>query len=206
MPHDPEQHEQDMDTTINRTALRRERVAAREALPAAEHAKKTAALIAHLRLFLGRRAPATLGFYWPIRAEPDCRPLVTELLLLGWRSCLPVIVDRAAAMTFHEWTPASHMVAGEHGIPTVADGRVLLPDVLLLPVNAFDAEGFRLGYGGGYFDRTLATLMPRPFAIGVGFELARIATIAPHAQDCRLDAVVTEAGIELFRGGEKNQR
>lgn len=206
MPHDKQRREQHQEAAINRATLRRERVAAREALPAAMHAKKTLALLEHLRNFLLQRAPATLGFYWPIRAEPDCRPLVVELLQQGWRACLPVIVDRTTAMTFHEWTPDSHMVAGEHGIPTVADGGELMPEVLLIPVNAFDVDGYRLGYGGGYFDRTLATLRPRPFALGVGFELARIASIAPHAQDHRLDAVVTEAGIELFRGNKEMRR
>ena len=206
MAHDDEQREQHAEAAINRAALRRERIAAREALPAAEHANKTGALLEHLGSFLYRRKPGTLGFYWPIRAEPDCRPLITQLLQQGWRACLPLIVDRAAAMTFQEWTPASRMTAGEHGIPTVAAGRELLPDVLLLPVNAFDAAGYRLGYGGGYFDRTLAALTPRPYSIGVGFELARVASIAPHAQDCRLDAVVTEVGIERFQGEEGTQR
>ena len=71
----------------------------------------------------------------------------------------------------------------------------MLPNIILLPLVAFDRQGFRLGYGGGYFDRTLAALVPRPLAIGVGFELARVADIRPQAHDLPLDAVVTEAGI-----------
>ena len=90
------------------------------------------------------------------------------------------------------------MTEGEHGIPTVEAGPEVSPKVLLLPVNAFDRKGFRLGYGGGYYDRTLAAMVPRPFVIGVGFELGRVDSIRPHAQDCAMDAVVTEAGAKFF--------
>ena len=90
------------------------------------------------------------------------------------------------------------MTVGRYGIPIPADGATLIPDVVLLPLVAFDARGFRLGYGGGYFDRTLAGLVPRPFAIGVAFEVARVNSIRPQAHDIPLDAVVTEAGVDYF--------
>ena len=181
-----------------RQILRQERIAAREALSAAEHARLSAAVLDHLYRLLAIRPAGMIGFYWPIRAEIDCRPLMTLLLAQGWRTCLPVIVDRVQALEFHEWTPESLMVPGAHGISTVGTGLKVLPDVLLLPVNAFDREGYRLGYGGGYFDRTLATLTPRPYAVGVGFDLARVDSIGPHAHDRALDAMVTESGIERF--------
>jgi 5-formyltetrahydrofolate cyclo-ligase len=101
-------------------------------------------------------------------------------------------------MVFREWTPSTRMVMGEHGIPTVAEGDIVFPQIVLVPVNAFDQKGYRLGYGGGYFDRTLAALIPRPFAIGVGFELSRVESIYPHAQDLALNAVVTDGGVETF--------
>ena len=185
-----------------RSALRRERLRARESLPAAAHAQASAKLLDHLYALLIQRPPSVLGFYWPIRAEIDCRPLVARLIALGWSACLPVIMRRHDAMEFRAWTPASAMVHGEHGIPTVAEDPAtdpfITPDVLLLPLNAFDRKGFRLGYGGGYYDRTLAAMTPRPFVIGVGFELGRVASIRPHAQDCAMDAVVTERGPEFF--------
>lgn len=90
------------------------------------------------------------------------------------------------------------MATDRHGIHFPTSGAALIPDMLLIPVNAFDRRGFRIGYGSGYFDRTLATLVPPPLSIGVGFELARVATIYPQAHDIPLDAVVTEAGLELF--------
>ena len=90
------------------------------------------------------------------------------------------------------------MVKDRYGIETPAEGEFIVPQALLIPVNAFDAAGYRIGYGGGFFDRTLATTQPKPLSIGVGFELARVDSIRPEAYDMPLDAVVTEAGV--FRG------
>lgn len=101
-------------------------------------------------------------------------------------------------MDFHEWRPDSIMATDRHGIHFPTSGAALIPDMLLIPVNAFDDRGFRIGYGSGYFDRTLASLVPLPLSIGVGFELARVASIHPQPHDIPLDAVVTEAGLELF--------
>lgn len=193
-----DQDKQSNEATAFRQSLRRKLIVARESMPAALHARKSAAVLGHLNRLLAPRTPGMLAFYWPIRAEVDCRLLLPRLLALGWRTCLPVVVDRAQALEFREWTPDSHMVPGEHGIPTVAKGLTVLPNILLLPVNAFDREGYRLGYGGGYFDRTLAAMLPRPYAVGVGFDLAQVDSIGPHEKDCVLDAVVTESGVERF--------
>jgi 5,10-methenyltetrahydrofolate synthetase len=84
------------------------------------------------------------------------------------------------------------MATDRHGIPVPADGEDVVPEVVLVPLNAFDARGFRLGYGGGYFDRTLETLQAT--AIGVGFELGRAATVFPQDHDRPMDWIVTEAG------------
>lgn len=188
--------------TAYRSEMRQARIRAREALPADRHAQLSASVLEHLRVLLAQCQAARLGFYWPIRSEIDCRPLVARLIKQGWSACLPHIVDRSAAMTFRDWTPATAMINGEHGIPTVSDEAspqtVAVPDVLLLPVNAFDGQGFRLGYGGGYYDRTLAALPRRPWVVGVGFDLARVDSIRPHSQDHPLDAVVTESGVERF--------
>lgn len=101
-------------------------------------------------------------------------------------------------MDFREWRPDSNMATDRHGIHFPTSGAMLIPDMLLIPVNAFDGSGYRLGYGSGYFDRTLASLVPAPLSIGVGFELARVASIDPQAHDIPLDAVVTESGLERF--------
>ena len=86
------------------------------------------------------------------------------------------------------------MRADAFGIPVPAEFQPLTPEVVLVPVNAFDAAGYRLGYGSGFFDRTLAALRPAPCAIGVGFELGRVGSIQPAAHDQPLDWIVTERG------------
>ena len=186
---------------VNRDALRRDRVALRQALTADRHAQFSAAIDASLTKFLTAHPPGTLAFCWPIRAEFDCRPLAQRLLAKGWRACIPTVVGANAAMVFRAWSPGAPMSQDHHGIPIPAQNTLLTPDVVLLPLVAFDAAGFRLGYGGGYFDRTLTALVPRPMAIGVGFELARVDSIRPEPHDIPLDVIVTEAGLGLFKQG-----
>lgn len=193
------------DDTVHRSAdirhtRRHAKIAERESLSAAEHDRLSQALEAHLETLLRRCQPRILGFCWPFRAEFDCRPLMTRLLneTKQLRTCLPRVVSANAPLTFRDWRPESAMSADRYGILYPTHGDELTPDVLLVPVNAFDAQGYRLGYGSGYFDRTLAAMVPPPLAIGIGFELARIASIEPESHDIPLDAVVTEAGIDIF--------
>ncbi|MRR51927.1 MAG: 5-formyltetrahydrofolate cyclo-ligase, partial [Rhodocyclaceae bacterium] len=113
----------------------------------------------------------------------------------GWRLALPVVTIPNAPLAFRAWTPATATSKDRYGIPTPLDGDWLTPTVLLLPLVAFDNAGYRLGYGGGYFDRTLAAMVPSPLAVGLGFELARVPSIHPEPHDMRLDAIITEAGV-----------
>ncbi|HEY6895775.1 MAG TPA: 5-formyltetrahydrofolate cyclo-ligase [Rhodocyclaceae bacterium] len=182
-------------TAAIRRALRSERLALREAMSAAEHRHASALIERHLYELLGARAGGCIGFCWPMRGEFDPRALVGGLLKRGWQACMPVVETPGAAMVFHAWQPTSEMRHGPHGTVVPAEAHPALPDVLLLPLVAFDPAGFRLGYGGGYFDRTLAALRPRPLTVGVGFELARTETIHPAAHDIPLEVIVTEAGI-----------
>lgn len=187
--------------SVERAALRREKIAAREALPADEHRRLSNSIEAHLADLLRACRPRRLGFCWPIRNEFDCRPLIATLIAAGAKACLPRVMAPDTALAFCAWRPDSEMLVDRYGIHYPARCDPLVPDVLLMPVNAFDAAGYRLGYGGGYFDRTLAelaALSPRPLAIGVGFELARVPSIFPAAHDLPLDAVVTERGIQPF--------
>lgn len=183
------------DSFVFRAALRREKLAARLALDENTRLGLSARIEAQLGQLLTPLAPQTLGFCAPVRGEFDAQPLASLLIGLGWRAAMPVVLAPDAPMNFRAWTPASTMSADRHGIPVPTEGEAVVPTVVLLPLVAFDSQGFRLGYGGGYFDRTLASLVPRPFSIGVGFELARVADIRPQAHDLRLDAIVTEAGV-----------
>lgn len=191
----PPSAEHSPDHGVFRAALRREKLAARLALDPVAHAALSARLDQHLSALLTPLAPHTLAFCAPVRGEFDARPLAARLIGCGWRAAMPVVTAVGAPMRFHAWTPTSAMGADRYGIPIPKNGAELVPDIVLLPLVAFDAQGFRLGYGGGYFDRTLAAMVPPPQAIGVGFELARVADIRPQAHDIRLDAIVTEAGV-----------
>src|SRR6185436_2040899 len=101
---------------------------------------------------------------------------------------------------FRAWWPGAPMTAGVYDIPIPDGTAIVAPDAAIVPMNGFDAQGYRLGYGGGYFDRTLASMSPRPLAIGVSYEFARLATIYPQPHDVAMDFVVTEAGLHAVKG------
>lgn len=180
------------DNTAWRRVLRREMVARRAALSDAEHAGLSARIVEHLLTSLP--VPGLVAFCWPIKHEPDVRAVVERWAAMGARAALPVVVAEEAPLAFRLWTTDTPLVADRYGIPTPAAGDFVRPDTILLPLNGFDAAGYRLGYGGGFFDRTLAALSPRPLAVGVGFEINRLASIRPESHDQRLDWIVTEAG------------
>jgi 5-formyltetrahydrofolate cyclo-ligase len=155
-----------------------------------------AAVERYVREILGRMKPQTLGFYLPFKHEIDARPLVRDLLDQGWSAALPVVVDKKGPLEFRAWRPGIAMTTGVYDIPVPAERNIVKPDVLLVPVVGFDAANFRLGYGGGYYDRTLAAMLPRPSTVGMGFELSRLETIHPQTHDMPLDVIVTEAGVK----------
>jgi 5,10-methenyltetrahydrofolate synthetase len=187
--------DRNFDATIFRDSLRQQKIAARLAMTAADHARASASIEQRLTTLLTARPPASIAFCWPLRKEFDCRRLVGDLLDAGWDACQPVVVAPAMPMVFRAWRPNSPMTTDRHGIPVPNTRTVAAPGIILLPLVAFDESGYRLGYGGGYFDRTLASLTPRPIGIGVGFELARIDTVRPTAYDIPLDVIVTETEL-----------
>lgn len=198
--------EQARDVARWRRAERTRLRAARDALSVADRHAAGAALCVHLRHLLAARFPGAAGqilsAYWPIKGEPDLRPLMADLQGSGVTLALPVVETKAAPMVFRRWTPGMALVRGDWNIPVPPpDAERLTPDIALAPLVGWDAAGFRLGYGGGYFDRTLAALSPRPFTIGIGLHSARLATIFPQPHDIALDAILTEAGTQFQREG-----
>ncbi|MCQ0972117.1 5-formyltetrahydrofolate cyclo-ligase [Paracoccus sp. TK19116] len=183
-----------------RTRLRAERLAMSvESRKAAAHA-----LADQLHSFLERSCGAMRGrvfsAYWPIKGEPDLRPLMRDLHDAGVTVALPLVEVKQAPLVFRRWTPDTRMVRGDWNIPVPPpEAEVLTPEVTLAPLVGWDRDGYRLGYGGGYFDRTLAALTPRPFAIGIGLQAAEIATIHPQTHDIRLDAILAEEGVQVVR-------
>src|SRR5207248_4882639 len=113
----------------------------------------------------------------------------------GALTALPAIVAPRSPLVFREWHPGVALANGPLDIPFPVSSPEVLPDAVLLPMNGWDAQGYRLGYGGGYFDRTLARLAQKPVTIGVSYELARLETIYPQSWDIPVDYVVTERGV-----------
>ena len=146
-------------------------------------------------------ARGVVAFCWPYRNEYDARFLARHLRERGAVTALPVVVAPRTPLVFRAWRPGVRLARGVYDIPYPAEGPSVHPTSVLLPMNGFDAAGYRLGYGGGFFDRTLAALEDRPRVIGIAYELARIPTIYPQAWDIPMDFVVTERGVYARRHG-----
>ena len=181
----------------------------RQRLAVAREALDAHAVDAHRRQIdaqLERAFPGLKGiafaFCWPIRKEYDARHLARTLREAGALTALPVVVAPKTPLAFREWHPGVELAKGPLGIPYPVDSRAVAPRALLLPMIGWDAQGYRLGYGGGFFDRTLAALKEKPLVIGVSYELARMQTIHPQPWDMPMDYVVTERGV-YRRAGEE---
>jgi len=210
MPHELAPADDTADSSAFRAALRREKLAARMALEPKVHAELSSKIEAHLENFLLNvsvmQPENTLAFCAPTKNEFDACTLVSRLIQRDgqqcalsasqciWYAAMPVVIALNTPMIFRAWTPTTLMGRDRYGIPIPAVGEQLAPSIVLLPLVAFDGAGYRLGYGGGYFDRTLAVQVPRPLTIGVGFEIARVPSIRPQAHDVPLDVIITEAG------------
>lgn len=145
-----------------------------------------------------------LAGYWPASSETDCRPLMVSACERGSHCALPVVTDPASPLSFFAWRPGAFLSPGVFGIMVPQDQSLpLVPTIILVPLLAFDLEGHRLGYGGGYYDRTIEFLRHRHGrallrAIGIAFEAQRVDNL-PHAiHDQRLDGVITEANFYDF--------
>ena len=152
-------------------------------------------------LLFDQGAGQTIAICWPHRNEYDARPLAARWRTAGATIALPVVVAQHAPLIFRAWTEDTEMAQDKQGISYPAAGASISPDVILLPVVGFDAQGYRLGYGGGYFDRTLVQLNPRPLVIGTAYEISRLASVQPQVHDIPMDWVVTEAGAYRREGG-----
>jgi len=143
------------------------------------------------------RGVSTVSAYLPIGSELDPRPLMVSLHGLGFGLAVPVVGAKGQPLRFRAWLPAAALVRGPFGVQVPADGAWVEPDVLVVPLLAFDAAGYRLGYGAGFYDRTLAALRGRREVVALGFAYAaqQVAAVPREPTDARLDAVVTEAGV-----------
>ena len=149
----------------------------------------------HLERSFPGLARSRLAFCWPIKGEYDARHLAKTLRDRGALTALPVVVAPKTPLAFREWHPGVELAIGAMDIPYPKDSAEVVPDAVLLPMNGWDSGGYRLGYGAGFFDRTLASLAKRPVVIGVTYEMARLDTIHPQPWDIPVDFVVTERGV-----------
>ena len=179
-----------------RKAERQRLLALRTGTAPAERREWGQKIEAALRAALHERPGITLGVYWPFQAEFDPRSLIDWLISTGSAVALPVVVDKKGPLEYRAWRPGEKLVDGVWNIPIPEKRQIVTPKAVLAPLVGFDRDWYRLGYGGGYFDRTLAALAPRPWAIGVGFELSRLETIYPQDFDIPMDLIVTEAGAQ----------
>ncbi|MBL8789371.1 MAG: 5-formyltetrahydrofolate cyclo-ligase [Rhizobiales bacterium] len=162
----------------------------------------TAALLAHpfpVRPLPGR---SIVSAFYPYQSEIDTRPLLGKLAGEGWTTALPIVTKLGTPLEFRRWMPGDPTIPGKWDIPRPADEAPLVePDVLLVPLLSFDRRGFRLGYGGGFYDRTLEKLrMAKPVvAIGVAYAVQEVDSVLHDHHDQLLDYVMTEK--ELIRCG-----
>jgi 5-formyltetrahydrofolate cyclo-ligase len=177
-----------------RKAERKRLITARERLDAATRELLRRRIDAHLWRSFPDLAAAKLAFCWPIRGEYDARRLAERLRECGAVTALPVVVAPGQPLVFREWHPGVPLASGPLGIPYPVGSDPVVPTAALLPMNGWDEAGYRLGYGGGFFDRTLASLAEKPAVIGVSYELAKMKTIRPQRWDIPMDWVVTERG------------
>jgi len=176
-----------------RRAERERLLAVRSALTVEEREQRASAIEAKLDQHLGDVRGRVLGLYWPIKAEPNLRRWMERVHGRGGLCALPVIVQRKAPLIYRAWWPGAPMTRGQWGIPEPVTGPVVTPDVMIAPMVGFDDLGYRLGYGGGYYDRTLASLQTKPLVVGVAYSNCRLASIRPLAHDVPMDLVITDA-------------
>jgi 5-formyltetrahydrofolate cyclo-ligase len=185
----------------SKKALRQSLIAARLAMP--DWAERADLLQRVMRIWLVGRPDTVIGAYWPIKGEFDPLPALhrwkedgelleeTQLRRIG----LPVVDKVHKTLTFHAWYPGCPMQEDAYRIPKPKDTEVIVPTLLFVPCVGYAAGGYRLGYGGGFYDRTLASLQPKPFTVGLGFAPGFLPDFEPEAHDLPLDAILNDNGV-----------
>lgn len=170
----------------------RERLIAQRLAHSAESRTQAAAsILERLREVVGDVRGRRISLYWPFRGEPDLRPWIEEIWAGGGMALLPIVVEKRHPLLFRGWRQGEPLERGVWNIPMPVDGMAVDPDIVIAPVVGFDPGRYRLGYGGGFFDRTLAALREKPLAIGVGYDSQAITTIHPQPHDIPMDRIIT---------------
>ncbi|HHY49773.1 MAG TPA: 5-formyltetrahydrofolate cyclo-ligase [Alphaproteobacteria bacterium] len=174
----------------------------RAALYAGDRAEAARAAAEHFFAGASLAPGEIVAAYWPIRDELDCRPILTRLVDSGQPVCLPVVVGPEQPLELRLWEAGAPLYPSGFGTLAPAETAPLVrPDVILMPLLGFDRHGTRLGYGGGYYDRTLDAMERLPRLIGLAFSAQELEHVPREPHDVPLDAVVTEKGYRTFSKG-----
>ncbi len=177
-----------------RTVERERLIALRLAIGAEERRQLSGLIAGELDRILGDISGKIVGAYLPFRGEPDLRSWIEGLAGRGAVAALPVVVAPRSPLVFRAWRRGDPLQPGVWNIPVPVGGAAVTPDIVVAPVVGYDEACFRLGHGGGFYDRTLAALPRRPRILGVGYERLGLRTIYPQTYDIPMDLIVTEAG------------
>ena len=190
-----------MDKSEEKKALRKALIEQRLSLP--DRLQRADLLQQVMRIWLVGRTDAMIGAYWPIKGEFDPLPalhrwkedgeLLDEPALR--RIGLPVVDKLHKTLTFHAWYPGCPMEEDAYGIPKPKDTEIIVPTLLFVPCVGYGPGGYRLGYGGGFYDRTLASLQPRPFTVGLGFTNGFLPELEAEEHDVPLEAIWNDNGV-----------
>jgi 5-formyltetrahydrofolate cyclo-ligase len=175
-----------------RKARREALLRQRQAYEITERQQRSAPIIEQLMAELAPTSTPIIGIYWPFKGEIDLRDLAQQHIAAGGVVALPVVVEKAAPVEFWRWRPEAPMTRGLFNIPVPAERELVHPHALIVPLVGFDRAGYRLGYGGGYYDRTLAVATPRPRTIGIAFAEAELETIHPQPHDIPMNRIITD--------------
>nr|WP_314257760.1 5-formyltetrahydrofolate cyclo-ligase [uncultured Devosia sp.] len=182
-----------------KAALRSEARAARAALDHATRAEAAERAAGHFFASIAIKPDDVVAAYWRIRDELDCQPILVRLMDSNQPVVLPVVMGQDEPLDLRIWEQGASLY--ESGFGTLAPSDLAPraePDVVIMPLLGFDKTGTRLGYGGGYYDRTLAHMTKRPLLVGLAFAAQELEQIPRAHHDVPLDAIVTEAGVRHF--------
>ncbi|GGX42160.1 5-formyltetrahydrofolate cyclo-ligase [Undibacterium squillarum] len=190
----PDAHSDAMKPVSDRKALRKALLSARKSVAAEQRRIWDAQIAEGLMRWLQQRQPSSLAVYWPIQAEPDLRDWYPQITAMGIQLALPWVVEKNAPLKFLAWQQGDAMELDEYGIPLPADKEKLIePEILLVPCVGFNQQAYRLGYGGGFYDRTLAQLTSA-LPLGIAYELAST-VFEPGEFDLPMSGILTESGL-----------
>lgn len=174
-----------------RKAARERLIAERLAVPAKTRSEFAEDIANKLDRLMGDPAGLVIGLYWPFRGEPDLRPWLARCAARGAKMALPVVIEKGAPLIFRPYRPGDALERGVWNIPVPAMRKEIAPDIVVSPLVGFDAARYRLGYGGGFYDRTLAALAKKPLVVGIGYAFSQLPTIYPQPHDIAMDHILT---------------